>query len=66
MLAARTAADLEGVAASIRERGGSARAVPGDVSNPDDVTRYRDGLLKAGVPFNKAFAESVPRGTTNS
>ena len=34
--------------------------------NPDDVTRYRDGLLKAGVPFNRAFAESVPRGTTNS
>ncbi len=34
--------------------------------NPDDVTHYRDGLLKAGLPFNKAFAESTPRGTANS
>jgi adenylate cyclase len=34
--------------------------------NPADVTHYRDGLLKAGVPFNKAFAESTPRGTRDS
>jgi adenylate cyclase len=34
--------------------------------NPDDVTHYRDGLLKAGLPFNKAFAESVPRDTADS
>jgi adenylate cyclase len=34
--------------------------------NPDDVTHYRDGLLKAGLPFSKAFAESTPRGTANS
>ncbi len=34
--------------------------------NPDDVTHYRDGLLKAGLPFNKAFAKSTPRGTANS
>jgi adenylate cyclase len=33
---------------------------------PDDITHYRDGLLKAGVPFNKAFAESALKGTTNS
>ena len=32
----------------------------------EDLTHYRDGLLKAGVPFNKAFAESRPRGTTDS
>jgi adenylate cyclase len=32
----------------------------------EDLTHYRDGLLKAGVPFNKAFAESSPRGTTDS
>lgn len=34
--------------------------------NPDDVTHYRDGLLKAGLPFNKAFAETASRGTANS
>jgi adenylate cyclase len=34
--------------------------------NPADLTHYRDGLLKAGIPFNKAFAESTPRGTTDS
>jgi adenylate cyclase len=34
--------------------------------SPDDVTHYRDGLLKAGLPFSKAFAESTPRGTANS
>ena len=34
--------------------------------NPDDLTHYRDGLLKAGLPFSKAFAESTPRGTANS
>ena len=34
--------------------------------NPDDVTHYRDGLLKAGLPFSKAFAELTPRGTANS
>ena len=33
---------------------------------PADVTHYRDGLLKAGVPFNKAFAESFPRGAKDS
>jgi len=34
--------------------------------NPDDVTHYRDGLLKAGVPFNKAFSESIARGAPDS
>jgi adenylate cyclase len=34
--------------------------------NPDDVTHYRDGLLKSGLPFNKAFADSVPRNTADS
>jgi adenylate cyclase len=34
--------------------------------NPDDVTHYRDGLLKAGLPFNKAFAEIAPKGTADS
>ena len=34
--------------------------------NSDDITHYRDGLLKAGLPFSKAFAESAPRGTANS
>lgn len=34
--------------------------------NPDDVTHYRDGLLKAGLPFSKAFAESTPRGVADS
>jgi TolB-like protein/class 3 adenylate cyclase/Flp pilus assembly protein TadD len=34
--------------------------------NPDDLIHYRDGLLKAGVPFNRAFAESTPRGTADS
>ena len=34
--------------------------------NPDDVTHYRDGLLKAGLPFSKAFAELPPMGTANS
>jgi adenylate cyclase len=34
--------------------------------NPDDVTHYRDGLLKAGLPFSKAFAQTIPRGTANS
>lgn len=32
----------------------------------DDLTHYRDGLLKAGLPFNKAFFESMPRSTTAS
>jgi adenylate cyclase len=34
--------------------------------NADDVTHYRDGLLKAGLPFNKAFSESMPSSTTNA
>jgi len=33
---------------------------------PDDVTHYRDGLLKAGLPFSKAFAESTPKGKAAS
>lgn len=34
--------------------------------NPAELTHYRDGLLKAGLPFSKAFAESAQRRTPNS
>jgi len=34
--------------------------------NPDDIIHYRDGLLKAGVPFNKAFSGSIARGAQDS
>ena len=32
--------------------------------NPDDIAHYRDGLLKAGVPFGKlTLVESVSKRT---
>ncbi|WJR79436.1 adenylate/guanylate cyclase domain-containing protein [Bradyrhizobium sp. NP1] len=34
--------------------------------DPAELTHYRDGLLKAGLSFNKAFAESAQRRTPDS
>lgn len=71
VLAARTAEALEGVAQTIRDKGGDARAVPTDVARPEDVEALcaaveRSGPLAALVcaaavltsaPFEETSAE---------
>ncbi len=72
VLTARTAADIEGLGAELKDLGVDALAVPGDISKPEDIRRLMDETLRAygqvdllvnnaanlhRVPFFKVTAE---------
>jgi NAD(P)-dependent dehydrogenase (short-subunit alcohol dehydrogenase family) len=59
ILAARDRSALEGVADQIRGGGGTARAVPTDVSNPADVDRLFAAATQAGSPAALVCAAGV-------
>jgi NAD(P)-dependent dehydrogenase (short-subunit alcohol dehydrogenase family) len=54
LLVARNAAQLEAVAAEIRDRGGSARTVAGDVTRDEVVQQVFAGLERCDVLINNA------------
>ena len=54
VLVARNAAQLDAVAAEIRDSGGSARTVAGDVTQPEVVQKIFTGLERCDVLINNA------------
>jgi NAD(P)-dependent dehydrogenase (short-subunit alcohol dehydrogenase family) len=59
VVAARTAAQVEAVAASIRKAGGAATAVPADVGRPADVDRLFEVAAGIGSPTALVCAAAV-------
>lgn len=70
VLSARSAGDLEATAAKVREAGGQATVVPGDVSKPEDrealaaaaeaLGPVRALINNAGIEIAKAVADQSP------
>jgi NAD(P)-dependent dehydrogenase (short-subunit alcohol dehydrogenase family) len=54
LLVARNAAQLDAVAAEIRDTGGSARTIAGDVTQPEVVQKIFTGLERCDVLINNA------------